>query len=129
MFLSTWAYRADTGQQGRLMYPLELQTTPRTEKITSSRPSAVSVLNPRKFPIRRSSLWLLPAPPHTSRAQAWTHNGAIYLPDNKKFKQIHYWQTLSNVSSANSWTKGGEKQDKTICTYKTLNAYVYQYIS
>ena len=66
------------------MYLLELQTTPRTERITSRGPSAVPALSPRKFLTRKSSFWSLPAPPHKSKLQLGSHNGAANLPDNKK---------------------------------------------
>ena len=46
------------------MYPLDLQTTPRTEKITSREQSALPALNPRKFLTPKNSLWLFPAPSH-----------------------------------------------------------------
>ena len=46
VFFNAWACRAGTGQQSRLMCPLELQTTPPTEKITSRGPPAVSALSP-----------------------------------------------------------------------------------
>ena len=116
------------GQQSRLMYPLELQTTPRTEKITSRGPSVAPAFSPQKFLTRKSSLWLFPAPLHTRTSHTETHNGASNLPENKKFKQMQYWQTLSNDSSANRPTKGEEKQNKTILTHKKLNANFYQNI-
>ena len=52
--------------------------------------SAVPALGPRKFLTRRSSLWLLPVPTHTSTVSTGTHNGAANLPDNKKIKQMQY---------------------------------------
>ena len=82
---------SSAGQQGRLVYPLELQqSTPRTEKITLRGPSAIPALCPRKVLTRRSSFWSLPAPPHTSTIQAVTHNGAENLLDIKKLKQMQY---------------------------------------
>ena len=47
----------------------------------------------------------------------------------KRFKQMQYRQTLSNDSSANKQTKGGEKQNKTVCMFKTLNGHFFQCIS
>ena len=61
---------------------------PRIEKIPSKEPLVVSAFNSRKFPTRRSSLWTLPTPPHTSREQAETHNGVANLPKNNNFKQM-----------------------------------------
>ena len=84
------ACRAGTGQQSRLMYRLELQTTPRTEKIILRGPSVVPAHSPWKFLTRRSSLWLLPAPSHTRRVQGGTHNGVANLTDNEKFKKMQY---------------------------------------
>ena len=128
IFFDAWAWRADTDQQSQQMHPLELQTTPWTEKIPSRVPLVVPALSLQKFLTRRSSLWLLPAPPHTRTVQAGTHNGVTNLPDNKKIKLMQHWQSLSYDCSANKPTKGGEKQNKTICSYKTHNTYFYHHI-
>ena len=128
-FFNACAYRTCTGQQGLLMYPLEQQTTPWIEKISSRGPSAVPAFSPRKFPTCRTSHWSLPAPPYTNTVQATGNNGPANLTNNKKLKQMQYWQTLSNDSYAKKPTKGGVKQNKNIHTCKTLNAYFYQYIN
>ena len=64
--------------------PFESSDNLRTRKI----PSAVPALNSQKFPTHRSSLWTLLTPPHISREKTEVLNGAVDLPDNKKFKQM-----------------------------------------
>ena len=72
------------GEQGQLMYPLELQTTPKPQKIQSREPSAVTALRLQKSQTRRSSLWALLFSPHTSTVKAKTHDGAANLHNDKK---------------------------------------------
>ena len=67
------------GQQDRLMYPLEQQTTLRTGKIPSRWSSTIPTLSLQKFPTLRSSLWAPSTPLHACRVQAETHKGTANL--------------------------------------------------
>ena len=60
-------------------------------KIPLRQPSAVPALSPWKFLTRRSSLWSLSTPPHSSGLQAKTHNEVANLPDNKQINPLSVW--------------------------------------
>ena len=61
--------------------------TPGQGKISSRGSSVIPALSPRKYSICKSSLWALPAPPHTSNVQVETLNEAENEPKNKKLKK------------------------------------------
>ena len=104
------------------VYPLELQTTTRAEKITSRGPSAVLTLSPRKFLTRRSSLWLFPAPPHKRehcKREPTTRPQTCLTTKNLNKRSIDKLCLMT----APRPIKSGQKQIKTTCTHKTLDAY------
>ena len=76
------------GSTRSIHVPFGTAYTLQNRKIPTREPSAVPVLSPGKFLIRRSSLWALPASPYTNTVKAETYNGATNLPDIKEFKQM-----------------------------------------
>ena len=81
---------------------------PWQRKITSRKPSEVPALSPRKF----QSVRALFGHYQICQTQVEYKREHTNLPDNKKLKQMQYWQILFNVSSVNKPTEGERNRTK-----------------